>query len=183
MQVIATALPDVLLLKPRVFADERGYFMETWNQRVYAEHGLDLHFVQDNHSRSHRHTLRGLHYQVVQPQGKLVSVSRGEVYDVVVDVRKNSPTFGQWAAEILSEDNHHLLWIPPGFAHGFYVLSEVADIHYKCTDFYAPEHERCIRWDDPALAISWPIEDGVAPRLSVRDGQGVFLSVAEPVAC
>lgn len=181
MQITPTALPDVLLLTPRVFADERGYFMETWNARVFAGHGLDLAFVQDNHSRSHRHTLRGLHYQVTQPQGKLVSVTRGEIFDVVVDMREGSATFGHWAAEILSEDNHRMLWIPPGFAHGFYVLSETADIHYKCTDFYAPAHERCIRWDDPALGIRWPLAAGERPRLSPRDAQGTSLAEAEPV--
>lgn len=181
MQVTPTTLPDVLLLTPRVFADERGYFMETWNARVFAEHGLDPVFVQDNHSRSHRHTLRGLHYQVKHPQGKLVSVTRGEIFDVVVDVRAGSATFGQWTAEILSEDNHRMLWIPPGFAHGFYVLSETADIHYKCTDFYAPAHERCIRWDDPTLGIHWPLVDGERPRLSSRDEQGCALAEAEPV--
>jgi dTDP-4-dehydrorhamnose 3,5-epimerase len=157
MDVIETRIPDVKLIKPKVFGDERGFFMETWNARAFAEAGIDATFVQDNHSRSVKHTLRGLHYQIKQPQGKLVRCTRGEVFDVAVDIRKGSPTFGQWVGEILSEENQHQLWVPPGFAHGFLVLSETADFQYKCTDFYAPEHERSIRWDDKYLNIAWPL--------------------------
>ncbi|MDR5903011.1 dTDP-4-dehydrorhamnose 3,5-epimerase [Halomonas icarae] len=169
MEVIATRIPDVKLIKPKVFGDERGFFMETWNARAFAEAGIDATFVQANHSRSVQHTLRGLHYQIRHPQGKLVRVTRGEVFDVAVDLRKCSPTFGQWVGEVLSEENQHQLWVPPGFAHGFYVMSESADFQYKCTDFYAPEHERCIRWDDAELAISWQLINGKNPIVSNKD--------------
>lgn len=155
MQVIATRIPDVKLIKPRVFGDERGFFMETWNEQAFKEAGIDATFVQDNHSRSVKNTLRGLHYQIEQPQGKLVRVTRGEVFDVAVDLRKSSPTFGQWVGEYLSEENNYQLWVPPGFAHGFLVTSATADFQYKCTDFYAPEYERSIRWNDPTLSINW----------------------------
>lgn len=168
MKVTATAIPDVLILEPEVFGDERGFFLESFNQRVFEEAvGEKFSFVQDNHSRSGKGVLRGLHYQVRQPQGKLVRVVRGQVFDVVVDIRRGSPTFGQWAGVDLSEDNHKQLWIPPGLAHGFLVLSETADVLYKTTDYYAPEHERTIRWDDPELAITWPIEG--PPLLSQKD--------------
>lgn len=153
MKVISTSIPDVKLIKPKLFGDERGFFMEVWNEKTFKEAGINTNFVQDNHSRSVQHTLRGLHYQIKQPQGKLVRVLRGEVFDVAVDLRKNSPTFGQWVGEILSESNQYQLWIPPGFAHGFYVKSEIADFQYKCTDFYAPEYEKCIIWNDPVLKI------------------------------
>ena len=157
MNVTPTAIPDVLLIEPTVFGDDRGFFMETWQRRRFAEIGIDHDFVQDNYSRSAYGTLRGLHYQIQQPQGKLVWVTSGEVFDVAVDIRKHSPTFGQWVGETLSDDNKHMLWIPPGFAHGFCVTSDYADFQYKCTDYYAPAHERAIRWDDPALGIDWPL--------------------------
>ena len=169
MKITPTAIPDVLLIEPQVFGDARGFFMETWHERRFAEAGLDLHFVQDNHSRSVRGTLRGLHYQLRQPQGKLVRVVAGEVFDVAVDLRRGSPTFGRWAGEVLSAQDHRMLWVPPGFAHGFLVLSDSADLLYKCTDFYAPEHDRGIRWDDPDLAVAWPLEPGVRPLLSGKD--------------
>lgn len=169
MKVTPCAIPDVLLIEPRVFGDERGFFFESFNQRTFAEAtGLDLQFVQDNHSRSARHVLRGLHYQVVQPQGKLVRVVAGEVFDVAVDIRPGSPTCGRWVGAILSGTNKHQLWVPPGLAHGFLVLSETADFLYKTTDYYAPAHERCIAWNDPTLAIDWPL-GGHAPQLSAKD--------------
>ncbi|WP_280564594.1 dTDP-4-dehydrorhamnose 3,5-epimerase [Chromohalobacter sp. 48-RD10] len=177
MDVIETPIPDVKLIKPKVFGDERGFFMETWNAQVFAEAGIDATFVQDNHSRSVQHTLRGLHYQIRQPQGKLVRVTRGEVFDVAVDLRKSSPTFGQWVGEVLTEKNQHQLWVPPGFAHGFYVMSDTADFQYKCTDFYAPKHERSIRWDDSTLAIDWPIT--ADPLVSDKDRQGTWFKQAE----
>jgi dTDP-4-dehydrorhamnose 3,5-epimerase len=179
MEVIETRIPDVKLIKPRVFGDERGFFMETWNARVFSEAGIDATFVQDNHSRSVQHTLRGLHYQIKQPQGKLVRVTRGEVFDVAVDLRKGSPTFGEWVGEVLSEDNQLQMWVPPGFAHGFYVMSESADFQYKCTDFYAPEHERCIRWDDETLDIKWPLKSAGRPIVSAKDEQGDAFTQAE----
>lgn len=182
MEVIATRIPDVKLIKPKVFGDERGFFMETWNARAFAEAGINATFVQDNHSRSVQHTLRGLHYQIQQPQGKLVRVTRGEVFDVAVDLRQGSPTFGEWVGEVLSEDNQLQMWVPPGFAHGFYVISDTADFQYKCTDFYAPEHERCIRWDDETLAIDWPIPDGATPTVSPKDAAGTAFSEAETYA-
>ena len=169
MKVTALAIPDVLLFEPKVFGDERGFFFESFNQqRFNAATGLDLQFVQDNHSKSAKGVLRGLHYQLPpKAQGKLVRVVAGEVFDVAVDIRKNSPTFGQWVGEILSGDNKRQLWIPPGLAHGFVVLSDSAEFLYKTTDYYAPEMERCIRWDDPDLAIEWPIA-GV-PKLAAKD--------------
>lgn len=179
MKLIPAAIPEVMIIEPKVYGDHRGFFLESWNARTFADLGLDLTFVQDNHSHSARSTLRGLHYQLVRPQGKLVRVTRGEVYDVVVDLRQGSPTFGRWVGIHLSEDNHRMLWIPPGFAHGFLVLSETADFLYKCTDYYAPEHERCIRWDDPTLAIAWPLEDVGTPVLSVKDSLGVAFQDAE----
>jgi dTDP-4-dehydrorhamnose 3,5-epimerase len=171
MNFLPTKIPDVILVEPRVFGDERGYFMETWEQRKFAAAGINAEFVQDNHSRSVRGTLRGLHYQIEQPQGKLVRVVVGEVYDVVVDIRRTSPTFGQWVAEILSADNKKMLWVPPGCAHGFLVTGDEADFVYKCTDFYAPQHERCIRWDDPDLNIDWPLS-GQTPLVSDKDRKG-----------
>ena len=173
MQIIPTRHPEVLLLEPRVFGDERGFFFESWNQREFADIGLDAAFVQDNHSKSARGILRGLHYQTSQVQGKLVRVVAGEVFDVAVDMRRSSPRFGQWAGATLAASNHRMLWIPPGFAHGFYVTGESAEFVYKCTDFYAPEHEISIRWDDPGLAIDWPLVDGVAPTLSAKDASGL----------
>jgi dTDP-4-dehydrorhamnose 3,5-epimerase len=164
-----TAIPDVVLIKPKVFADARGHFFESWTQRRFAAAGLDVKFVQDNENRSLRHVLRGLHYQLTRPQGKLVRVVTGAVFDVAVDLRRSAPTFGRWVGAQLSADNHHMLWIPAGFAHGFVVLSESAHFLYKCTEFYFPEDERAIRWDDTDLAIRWPLPAGVTPVLSGRD--------------
>ena len=172
MRAIQTAIADVLLLEPKVFGDDRGFFYESFNAKTLREAtGVDVQFVQDNHSKSARNVLRGLHYQVEQPQGKLVRVVQGEVFDVAVDIRKGSPTFGQWVGEILSAENKRQLWIPPGLAHGFVVLSETAEFLYKTTDYYAPAHERCIAWNDPELAITWPI-DG-APSFSAKDAAGM----------
>ena len=177
MDVIETSIPDVKLLKPKVFGDERGFFMESYNKQTLAELlGLDVEFVQDNHSRSSKNVLRGLHYQLKQAQGKLVRVVAGEVFDVAVDIRRSSATFGQWAGAILSATNHHQLWVPAGFAHGFVVLSDTADFMYKTTDYYAPQYEKCIRWDDPAIGIEWPFEG--EPSLSDKDKQGVALNQA-----
>ena len=177
MKITETSIPDVKLIEPKVFGDERGFFMETWNEKAFREAGITASFVQDNHSRSVKNTLRGLHYQIKQPQGKLVRVTRGEVFDVAVDLRANSPTFGQWIGEYLSEENKRMLWVPPGFAHGFLVTSETADFQYKCSDFYAPQHERSIHWGDSDLGISWPLETGVSPLTSQKDEQaGPFTS-------
>ncbi len=181
MNVIRTAIPEVLILEPKVFGDARGFFMESYNAKTFREAtGLAVDFVQDNHSRSAHGVLRGLHYQLQQPQGKLVRVVRGAVFDVAVDVRKSSPTFSQWVGVELSEDNHRQLWVPEGFAHGFLVLSDSADFLYKTTDYYAPEHERCIAWNDPAIGIEWPLD--AAPRLSAKDQAGVPLAEAEVFA-
>lgn len=177
MKVSQTRIPDVLLIEPDVFTDERGFFMEVWHRRRFAEHGMDWDFVQDNHSRSIRGTLRGLHYQLGRPQGKLVRVTVGEVFDVAVDLRRRSPTFKQWVGQSLSAQNRRMIWVPPGFAHGFYVVSDVAECQYKCTEFYSPEHERCVRWSDPELAIEWPLpgplilsqKDRLAPLLADAD--------------
>ncbi|MBC7704348.1 MAG: dTDP-4-dehydrorhamnose 3,5-epimerase [Rhodoferax sp.] len=172
MKITSCAISDVLLLEPRIFGDDRGFFFESFNQRAFHRAtGLDLHFVQDNHSRSARNVLRGLHYQMEQPQGKLVRVTAGEVFDVAVDIRRNSPSFGKWVGELLSAANKRQLWIPPGLAHGFLVVSESADFLYKTTDYYAPEHERCIAWDDATLAVEWPLQ-GAAPLLSGKDAAG-----------
>lgn len=178
MQAIKTGIADVVLFEPKVFGDARGFFYESFNENVFAEAtGLRPRFVQDNHSKSSKHVLRGLHYQIQQPQGKLVRVTQGEVFDVAVDLRSNSPTFGQWVGEILSAENKRMLWVPEGFAHGFVVLSETAEFLYKTTDFYAPQHERCVIWNDPELAISWPIT--VEPALSAKDANGKLLAQAE----
>lgn len=166
MKVRSTALADVKLIEPRVFGDARGFFLETFHRERFASLGLPVDFVQDNHSRSHRGVLRGLHYQLHQPQGKLIRVARGEIYDVVVDIRRGSPTFAQWIGVTLSDENQQLLWIPPGFAHGFYVVTEVADVTYKCTALYAPDDERGLLWSDPDLAIAWP---SMTPLLSSKD--------------
>ncbi|MEW6611395.1 MAG: dTDP-4-dehydrorhamnose 3,5-epimerase [Pseudomonadota bacterium] len=179
MKFTPTAIPDVILVQPDVFGDHRGFFMETWHARKFAEGGIDAAFVQDNHSRSAQGILRGLHYQVRQPQGKLVRVVAGEVFDVAVDLRRGSPTFGHWVGELLSADNKHQLWVPPGFAHGFYVTSDTAEVVYKCSDFYAPEHERSLRWDDPDLNIDWPLVNGQPPVLSAKDAAGALLKEAE----
>jgi len=178
MKAIPTAIPDLLVLEPKVFGDARGFFFESFNARAFRDAtGLDEQFVQDNHSRSARGVLRGLHYQIRQPQGKLVRVVRGVVFDVAVDLRRRSPTFGRWDGVELSEDNHRQLWIPPGFAHGFAVLSESADFLYKTTDYYAPEYERCLSWNDPAVGVDWPL-DG-EPQLSAKDRQGKSLAECE----
>lgn len=179
MKVTPTGLPEVLLIEPVVHGDGRGFFLETWRAARYRHAGIDLVFVQDNHSRSVAGTLRGLHYQVEQPQGKLVTVVTGSIFDVAVDLRESSPTFGRWVGAVLSDENHHQLWIPPGFAHGFYVLSLSADVVYKCTAAYAAERERCIRWDDPELAITWPLIDGGPPLLSPRDAAGAAFREAD----
>jgi dTDP-4-dehydrorhamnose 3,5-epimerase len=171
-------IPDLVLIKPKVFGDSRGFFFESWEARKFAAAGVDVEFVQDNCSRSVQGTLRGLHYQIQQPQGKLVRVTNGEVYDVAVDIRRNSASFGRWVSTILSADNKHQLWIPPGFAHGFYVLSESAEFFYKCTDYYNPQHERTLRWDDARLGIAWPL-GGAIPLLSAKDQQGKSLLDAE----
>ncbi|MEX1199292.1 MAG: dTDP-4-dehydrorhamnose 3,5-epimerase [Methylophaga sp.] len=178
MKITSTNIPDVKIIEPRVFGDERGFFMETWNEKAFREAGIDATFVQDNHSRSVKHTLRGLHYQIKQPQGKLVRVTQGEVFDVAVDLRLGSDSFGKWVGEYLSEENKRMLWVPPGFAHGFLVISDTADFQYKCTDFYAPEYERCIVWNDPELGIDWEIKDINSVILSEKDQQGRSLNEA-----
>ena len=178
MQVTATAIPEVLLIEPKVFGDERGFFFESFSQRVWQEKtGIQRTFVQDNHSRSCRGVLRGLHYQIRQPQGKLVRVVLGEVFDVAVDLRRSSPTFGRWVGEFLSAENKKQLWVPEGFGHGFLVLSEYADFLYRTTEYYAPEHERCIIWNDPDIGIDWPL--AMAPVLSGKDAQGLPFKQAE----
>lgn len=179
MRFVPTAVRDVVIIEPRVHGDERGFFMETWRESLFQDAGIKTRFVQDNHSRSVKHTLRGLHYQVRQPQGKLVRVIAGEVFDVAVDLRRGSSSFGQWVGEILSAENRRQLWVPPGFAHGFLVLSEVAEIIYKCSDYYAPEHERTLRWDDPRVGIDWPLPAGAEPLLSPKDAAGKGLDAAE----
>ena len=179
MKAPRLAIPEVVLIEPKVFGDARGFFFESFNQKAFNEAtGTNHQFVQDNHSRSSKGVLRGLHYQIQQPQGKLVRVVRGAVFDVAVDIRKSSPTFGQWVAEELSEDNHRQLWVPPGFAHGFMVLSETAEFLYKTTDYYAPHYERCIAWNDPVIGIEWP-HLAQAPVLSAKDQQGVQLGDAD----
>lgn len=179
MQVIETTIKEVKLIKPAVYRDARGCFLETWNEKSFSDAGLDRRFVQDNHSQSVKGTLRGLHYQIDRPQGKLVHVVVGEIFDVAVDIRRSSPTFGRWVGVRLSADNRDMLWIPEGFAHGFYVTSEVADVCYKCTDFYAPGGDRTILWNDPDLNINWPLTKAGTPLLSVKDGQGALLLGAE----
>jgi dTDP-4-dehydrorhamnose 3,5-epimerase len=182
MKPVPTAIPDVLIFEPQVFGDERGFLLVSFNTRDFhdAVGGDNITFVQDNHSRSRCGVLRGLHYQIRQPQGKLVRVVTGRVFDVAVDVRKSSPTFGRWVGVELSADNHRMLWVPPGFAHGFLVLSDTADFLYKTTDFYAPDHERTVAWNDPAIGIDWPVE--IPPVLSAKDKVGVALEKAEVFA-
>jgi dTDP-4-dehydrorhamnose 3,5-epimerase len=179
MKCEPTSIPDVILIKPTVHGDARGFFLETWHERQFAAAGLDISFVQDNHSFSARHTLRGLHYQVQQTQGKLVRVATGTVFDVAVDLRRDSPTLGRWVGVELSGDNHQMLWVPPGFAHGFLVLSETAHFLYRCTDFWSPAHERAIIWSDPDLRIEWPLPEGTRPALSSKDAAGIRFSEAE----
>jgi dTDP-4-dehydrorhamnose 3,5-epimerase len=178
MNVFPTEIPDVLIIEPRVFGDERGFFLESYNERAFADKaGITQRFVQDNHSRSVQNVLRGLHYQIQQPQGKLVRAIVGTILDVAVDIRQHSPTFGRWVSCLLSAENKRMLWVPVGFAHGFLVVSEVAEVLYKATDFYAPQHERCILWNDPDLAIDWSL-DG-EPILSAKDQAGQLLKSAE----
>ena len=179
MRIIPTEIADVKIIEPAVFADDRGYFLETWNAASFAKNGLDVTFVQDNQSRSSKHVLRGLHYQLEQTQGKLVRVVKGAVFDVAVDIRKSSPSFGRWVGVELSEDNHRMLWIPGGFAHGFLALTDNVDLTYKCTDFYAARHERTIVWNDTDLAIAWPLQGGVAPLVSPKDAAGASFAGAD----
>jgi dTDP-4-dehydrorhamnose 3,5-epimerase len=174
-----TRLPDVMVVEPRVFEDARGFFMETWAARKFAAGGIEAAFVQDNHSASRQWVLRGLHYQIQQPQGKLVRVTHGEVFDVAVDMRRASPSFGRWVGERLSASNRKMMWVPPGFAHGFLVMSEQVEFMYKCTDYYAPEHERALLWNDPEVGIDWPLPAGVEPIVSPKDEAASTLAQAE----
>ncbi len=178
MKFTQLSIPEIILITPRVYQDERGFFFESWQKKDFSDAGIDLDFVQDNHSRSVKNVLRGLHYQIRQPQGKLIRAIAGEVFDVAVDIRKNSPTFGKWVGATLSAENFNMLWIPPGFAHGFLVLSDSAEFVYKATDFYAPQYERTIRWDDPEIGIDWPL-NGETPILSIKDSKGSSLHDAE----
>jgi len=179
MKFIPTEIPDVIIVEPNMYGDNRGFFMEAWHAKKFAKGGINAQFVQDNHSRSSQGILRGLHYQIKKPQGKLVRVLSGEVFDVAVDLRRNSPTFGRWLGMYLNDTSMKMLWIPPGFAHGFYVVSEQADFFYKCTDFYAQEHERAICWDDPDLAIDWPLMKGQEPILAPKDAGAKAFKDAE----
>lgn len=172
MEFIKTAIPDIVLIKPLVHGDARGFFMETYQQKVFSEAGIQAEFVQDNHSGSQKGILRGLHYQIQQPQGKLVRVVAGEVFDVAVDLRCSSPTFGQWVGAVLSAENKHMLWVPPGFAHGYFVISDWAEFTYKTTDFYAPQYERTLMWNDPEIGVTWPLAAGQTPTLSAKDAVG-----------
>lgn len=179
MEFVRTSIPEVVLVKPRVYGDHRGFFLESWNEAKFAAGGIEARFVQDNHSRSTRNTLRGLHYQIRQPQGKLVRVTRGAVFDVAVDIRRSSPTFGKWVGVELSAANREMLWVPPGFAHGFLALEDDTEFQYKCSGYYAPEHERVISWNDPDLAIHWPLAAGESPTLSPRDAAAAAFQAAE----
>ncbi len=182
MQIIDTALEAVKILEPSVFGDDRGFFLESWNRQDFEKNDLPGNFVQDNHSRSSQGVLRGLHYQIKHPQGKLVRVTRGEVFDVAVDMRRFSPQFGQWVGVTLSESNRRQLWVPEGFAHGFYVVSESADFQYKCTDYYHPEFERSLKWDDPSVGVEWPIAAGTQPLLAEKDAAGLPLAQCDSFA-
>jgi len=182
VKFVATKLAGVIRIEPAVHRDARGYFMETWQARRFRDAGIDVDFVQDNFSYSSKGTLRGLHYQISQPQGKLLRVVSGEVFDVAVDLRKSSPNFGQWVGETLSAENKHQLWVPPGFGHGFLVLSDTAEFEYKCTDYYAPEFERSLRWDDPEIGIGWPLPAGEQPVLSAKDEVAPLLKDADTYA-
>ncbi|MDH2434232.1 dTDP-4-dehydrorhamnose 3,5-epimerase [Pokkaliibacter sp. MBI-7] len=182
MKFIDTAIPDVKIIEPTVFGDERGFFMETFRQSLFEENCSPRPFVQDNHSKSRQGTLRGLHYQINNPQGKLVRVVSGEVFDVAVDLRRSSATFGKWVGVLLSAENKRQLWVPEGFAHGFYVTSDSAEFVYKCTDYYAPEYDRSLRWNDPALNIQWPLVDNNQPQLSAKDENAALLSEADTFA-
>jgi dTDP-4-dehydrorhamnose 3,5-epimerase len=177
MKFTPTAIPDVIVVEPKVFGDARGFFMESWNERVFSEAGITARFVQDNHSRSVKGVLRGLHYQIKQPQGKLIRVIHGEIFDAVVDIRRKSPSFGKIFTTTLSGNDHKMLWVPPGFAHGFCVTSESAEVLYKSSDFYAPQHERTILWNDPELSIAWPVS-GI-PTISAKDAAGIPLRKAD----
>jgi dTDP-4-dehydrorhamnose 3,5-epimerase len=177
MELIKTPLNDAVIVEPKVFGDERGFFLETWNKQTFSDLGLTMDFVQDNHSKSSKGILRGLHYQLAKTQGKLVRVISGEVFDVAVDLRQGSSSFGQWHGVLLSEQNKKMFWVPPGFAHGFYVTSDSAEFLYKCTDYYDPASEVCLRWDDPELGIDWPLEGG-EPQLSAKDLGGVSFEEA-----
>ena len=179
MKFVPTDLLGVIKIEPKTYGDERGFFMETWHAQRFGDAGIGAEFVQDNFSHSSKGILRGLHYQIEKAQGKLVRVVQGEVFDVAVDLRKSSPQYGQWVGVTLSAENKHQLWVPPGFGHGFLVLSEIAEFEYKCTDYYAPEHERSIRWDDPDIGIKWPLLDGEQPTLSSKDAGAPFLNEAE----
>lgn len=181
MKITPTQLPEVLLIEPRVFGDQRGFFLETWSKQRYADAGLSVDFVQDNHSRSRKGVLRGLHYQLARPQGKLVSVTAGKVFDVAVDIRRGSPRFGRWVGFELSEDNHQQLYVPPGFAHGFCVLSDSADFVYKCTDYYSPDDEQCIRWDDADIGIEWPDGEFIVSEKDAANGRLASMTSVLPV--
>lgn len=178
-EVSPTAIPEVLRIRPRLIEDERGFFFESWNVRTFAKSGLEIQFVQDNHSRSTVGCLRGLHYQIENVQGKLVRTALGEIFDVAVDLRRSSSTFGKWVGVTLSAASHEMLWVPPGFAHGFYVISDEAEVLYKCTDFYSPTAERTLIWNDPDLAIDWPVSPGQDPKISHKDATGALLREAE----
>ena len=182
MKFTPTRIPDIVVVDHDVFEDDRGFFMETWRQRAFEAAGIDAGFVQENHSRSSRGVLRGLHYQVQQPQGKLIRVVVGEAFDVAVDVTRSSPTFGQWVGVTLSAANRRTLWVPPGFAHGFFVTGDSAEMIYRCTDYYAPQHERTLRWDDKDVAIDWPLTDLEPPVLSAKDAAGASLKDADVYA-
>ena len=179
MKFTACRIPDVILIEPCLFGDQRGFFMETYQQKIFSEHGITAQFVQDNHSGSRRGTLRGLHYQIQQAQGKLVRVVAGQIFDVAVDLRRSSPTFGQWVGAVLSAENKRQLWIPPGFAHGFYVMSDWAEVVYKASDFYAPQWERTLIWNDAAVGVEWPLDDRVELLISEKDRAGLQLAHAE----
>ena len=179
MKFLTTCIPGLVIIEPTVFGDERGFFMETYHAAKFKDAGITANFVQDNHSKSGRGILRGLHYQIQHPQGKLVRVVSGEVFDVAVDLRHDSPTCGQWVGEMLSAENKKMLWVPPGFAHGFFVTSESAEFVYKCTELYAPQHERSVRWDDPDLNIAWPLIGGAQPLVSAKDAAGSLFKDAE----
>jgi len=179
MNFFPTEIPDVILVEPKIFKDERGFFLEVYQAKIFEAAGIHFNFVQDNHSGSTQHILRGLHYQIQHPQGKLVRAIAGEIFDVAVDLRKHSPTFGKWVGRILTSENKHQLWIPPGFAHGFYVISEWAEVHYKATDYYAPQFDRSMLWSDPQIGISWPIPEGIRPILSVKDENAKSFEDAE----
>ncbi len=179
MKIIDTKIKDVKILRPEVFGDERGFFMETFRDNEFRAKVADYGFVQDNHSKSNQNVLRGLHYQIKHPQGKMVRVISGKVFDVAVDIRKNSPDFGRWTGAVLSAENKDMFWVPPGFAHGFYVMTDNAEFVYKCTDYYAPEYERTILWNDEKIGIDWPLVDGKEPVLSLKDKAGLLLEDAE----